>query len=68
MREEIAKPLAIIFASSVGTREVPGDWRVEGVVPLFKEGSRDSPGNYRPVSLTSVVDKLMEKILRGRIY
>ena len=38
------------------------------MVPIFKKGNRDSPGNYRPVSLTSVVGKLMEKILRDRIY
>ncbi|XP_062891826.1 uncharacterized protein LOC134339340 [Mobula hypostoma] len=68
VREEIADPLAIIFASSIGTGEAPEDWRVADVVPLFKKGSRDSPGNYRPVSLTSAVGKLMEKILRGRIY
>ncbi|XP_062926608.1 retrovirus-related Pol polyprotein from type-1 retrotransposable element R1 isoform X1 [Mobula hypostoma] len=67
-REEIAEPLAMIFASSMGMGEVPEDWRVADVVPLFKKGNRDSPGNYRPVSLTSVVGKLMEKILRGSIY
>ncbi|XP_059824288.1 uncharacterized protein LOC132393277 [Hypanus sabinus] len=68
VREEIAEPLTMIFASSMGTGEVPEDWRVADVVPSFKKGSRDSPGHYRPVSLTSVVGKLKEKILRGRIY
>ena len=38
------------------------------VVPLFKKGNRNDPGNYRPVSLTSVVGKLMEKVLRNRTY
>ena len=67
-REEITEPLAMIFASSMETGEVPEDWRIADVVPIFKKGNRDSPGNYRPVSLTSVVGKLMEKILRDRIY
>ena len=48
--------------------EVPEDWRIANVVPLFKKGSRDNPGNYRPVNLTSVVGKFLEKMLRDRIY
>ena len=47
---------------------MPEDWRVANVVPLFKKGCREKPGNYRPVSLTSVVGKLLEGILRDRIY
>ena len=47
---------------------VPEDWRIANVVPLFKKGSRDNPGNYRLVSLTSVVDKVLERIIRDRIY
>jgi len=67
-REEIASPLAEIFKSSIVTGEVPEDWTVANVVPLFKEGCREKPGNYRPVSLTSVVGKLLEGTLRDRIY
>ena len=67
-REEIAGPLAEIFASSIVTGEVPEEWTVANVVPLFKEGCRETPGKYRPVSLMSVVGKLLEGILRDRIY
>ena len=67
-REEIASPLAEIFESSIVTGEVPEEWRVANVVPLFKKGCREKPGNYRPVSLTPVVGKLLEGILRDRIY
>ena len=67
-REEIADPRAEIFESSIVTGEVPEDWRVANVVPFFKKGCREKPGNYRPVSLTSVVGKLLEGILRDRIY
>ena len=68
VREEIAEPLARIFMSLLFTGMVPKDWREANVVPLFKKVSRDSLGNYRPVSLKSVVGKLLEKILRDRIY
>eukprot|EP00061_Rhincodon_typus_P000977 g13342.t1 len=45
-REEIAGALADIFTSSLTTGEVPECRRLANVVPLFKEGSRDNPGNY----------------------
>ena len=59
--------MAKIFVSSLDTGEVPEDWRVANIVPLFQKGRRDNPGNYRLVSLTSVVGKLVEKILRDRM-
>ena len=46
---------------------VPHDWRNANVTPLFKEGKRTIPQNYRPVSLTSQVSKLMESIIRDCI-
>ena len=56
------------FESSIATGEMPEDWRVANVVPLFKKGCREKPGNYRPVILTSAVGKLSEGTLRDRIY
>eukprot|EP00061_Rhincodon_typus_P012843 g38839.t1 len=47
---------------------VPEDWRIPDIVPLFKKGIRDNPGNYRPVNFTLVVGKLLEKILKDKIY
>eukprot|EP00061_Rhincodon_typus_P018373 g47525.t1 len=67
-REEIVGTLTKIFVSSLATGEIPEDWRVANVVPVFKKGNRDNPGNYRPTSLISVVWKLLVRILRDRIY
>ncbi|XP_069771574.1 uncharacterized protein, partial [Narcine bancroftii] len=61
-------PLTEIFRMSLVTGVVPKDWRVAHVVPLFKKMSKCKPGNYRPMSLTSVVGKLMESVLRDGIY
>eukprot|EP00061_Rhincodon_typus_P007397 g29059.t1 len=66
--EEIAGTLAEIFVSLIAMHEVPEDWRMTNVVPLFKKGGKEKPENYRPVSLTLVVDGLLEGILRDRIY
>ncbi|CAM4672926.1 unnamed protein product [Lepidochelys kempii] len=63
----IAEPLAIIFENSWRTGEVPDDWKKANVVPIFKKGKKEDPGNYRLVSLTSVPGKIMEQVLKESI-
>ncbi|KGL88429.1 hypothetical protein N301_14627, partial [Charadrius vociferus] len=65
--EVIAGPLSIIFERSWRTGEVPEDWRIANVTPVFKKGRKDDPGNYRPVSLTSIPGKMMEQLVLGVI-
>ncbi|CAM5114232.1 unnamed protein product [Eretmochelys imbricata] len=62
-----AEPLAIIFENSWQSGEVPDDWKKANVVPTFKKGKEEDPGNYRPISLTSVLGKIMEQILKESI-
>ena len=63
----IAKALFLIFKQSITFGEVPDDWKTAYVVPIFKKGSKGDLGNYRPVSLTSLVVKILEKLLKGHI-
>ncbi|KAK4815646.1 hypothetical protein QYF61_005208 [Mycteria americana] len=67
LAEELTKPLSIIYQQSWITGEVPADWRLANVTPVFKKGRKEDPGNYRPVSLTSVPGKLMEQIILSAI-
>ncbi|KAK4830657.1 hypothetical protein QYF61_012537 [Mycteria americana] len=62
LAEVLTKPLSIIYQQSWLTGEVPADWRLANVTPIYKKGQKEDPGNYRPVSLTSVLGKLMEQI------
>ena len=63
-----AVPLSIIFRKSLDSGEVPDAWLEANVTPLFKKkGSRLEAVNYRPISLTSVVCKIMEKIVKNAV-
>ncbi|KAK4828070.1 hypothetical protein QYF61_023130 [Mycteria americana] len=60
LAEEIAKTLSIIYQQSWLTGEVPDDRRLANMTPIYKKGQKEDPGNYRPISLTSVPGKIME--------
>ena len=52
-----------IFSKSVSNSTVPLDWKLANITPIFKKGVKSDPANYRPVSLTSVVWKILESII-----
>ena len=59
----IAETLAQMFQSFMSVGKVPAAWKLAIIKPLFKKGASSDPANYRPVSLTSVFSKLMEKVV-----
>ena len=60
----IMTPLELIFLKSIDTGEIPSDWKQANVSVIFKKGSKKEPGNYRPVSLTCHLGKILEKIIK----
>ena len=67
MREVAAKfekPLRMLFKHSLSTEEVPRAWLQANVIPIYKKGAHMDPSNYRPISLTSIICKLLEKIIK----
>ena len=67
VRERISTALSIIFKASLDEGVVPSDWKQADISAIFKKGDKQSAGNYRPVSLTSICCKIMEKIIREKI-
>ena len=65
IKDIIAKPLQILFNKSIELNEVPDDWKKANVTALYKKGEKSKAENYRPVSLTSLFGKAMEKNNQG---
>ncbi|KAF2352852.1 Reverse transcriptase domain [Trinorchestia longiramus] len=63
----ISEPLTNIFNRSLETGIVPDDWKRANVTPIFKKRDKQIPNNYRPISLTSVISKTIERLLKVRI-
>ena len=63
----ISYPLAVLFNRSMQEGIVPQDWKDANICPIYKKGSKSSPNNYRPVSLTSLVCRVMEKSIKDQI-
>ena len=60
LADQLSAPLAIIYKKLLEEEAVPEIWLKSLVCPIFKKGTKSDPGNYRPVSLTCVVGKVME--------
>ena len=65
--EQISIPFATVLNVSLEEGVVPLDWKEASNIPLFKKGSRNKSENYRPVSLTSVICKLLERLIKDHL-
>ena len=63
----IAEAISIIFNTSLQTKSLPNDWRHANVSAIYKKGQKTLPNNYRPVSLTCIICKVMESIIRDNV-
>nr|VZI34145.1 unnamed protein product [Spirometra erinaceieuropaei] len=60
---EIVKTLSMLFQASFEAGCLPADWKSARITPIYEEGSKASANNYRPIRLTSICYKIMEKIV-----
>jgi hypothetical protein len=53
---------------SFATGKIPQALKIAKVIPIFNKGEKDKPGNYRPISLLSIIDKILEKLMFKWLY
>ena len=64
---QLSYPILLIWRDSLESGVVPKTFKKQIITPVFKKGSRAKPSNYRPISLTSHIIKIFERILRAHI-
>ena len=64
---ELAPLLLIVFTHSLSSGVVPPSFKLAAITHVFKSGDRTTPSNYRPISLTSVFSKVLERIIRKQV-
>ena len=67
LAEIIAKPVAILYNKTLVSGQLPSDWKKATITAIYKKGARNLAENYRPISLTEAMCKIMEKLLRDVI-
>ena len=64
LSEELSEPLAILFNKTLSEGKLPKDWKTAKITAIYKKGNKKLACNYRPVSLTCIICKKMEDIVR----
>ncbi|XP_055863995.1 uncharacterized protein LOC106080210 isoform X1 [Biomphalaria glabrata] len=62
--EQLAEPFQDIFSTSLLNHEIPPVWKSSIIVPVPKVSKPKEMNDYRPVSLTSIVSKCLEKLVK----
>ena len=63
LHKELAPILQLIFQRSIDTGKIPDIWKEANVSPIYKKGEESEPSNYRPISLTCVLCKILSIVL-----
>ena len=67
LASELKEPLKIIYDNSMRTGSVPLDWKEANVTPIFKKGDKTDSCNYRPVSVTPIVCRVLERLIKSHV-
>jgi len=68
VKHSLAKPLSSLYSQLLSVGFVPDSWKNAIIIPVFKKGLVEKVNNYRPISLTCVIGKIMERIIAVELY
>ena len=63
----LTTPLTIIYQMSISSGTVPSQWKNGNITPIHKGESRHEACNYRPITITSLLCRTMEKIVKDAL-
>ena len=66
-KQTISIPLTILWEWSMASGSIPPNLKEQFITPIYKKGNKTDPANYRPISLTSHVIKIFERVIRSRL-
>ena len=66
--KSLAYPLWKVMKKSLDTQKLPNEWKAANITPIHKKGDKALPENYRPIALTSVICKVLERIIFKHMY
>ena len=67
VKNEIAPALKILWQTSIDQGQIPSDLLKQTIIPIFKKENKSLASNYRPISLTSHLIKVFERVLRDKL-
>ena len=67
LRTALIVPLSYLFEVLFMHHYLPLDWKRSFITPVFKKGSRTDPSNYRPIAITSILCRIMERVVKDQI-
>ncbi len=68
VKDLLLKPITCLFQKSLLEGFLPESWREANITPIYKnKGTRSHPTNYRPVSLTSIICKLLDSLIKDAV-
>ena len=60
---ELSIPLTLLFNKSLSLGVCPNKWKLSFIVPIFKKGDPTDKENYRPISITSIISRVLNEYL-----
>ena len=66
--KELSEPLALLFNMSFSNGIFPESLKLANIIPIHKKDDKTFVNNYRPISLISNIDKIIEKLIYQRLY